>query len=163
MERSHRDPSIGTPRATARASLLGVNRHPNGATALLASGLTRHSFAARGRASTAGAAPAAGIAVALDTMPLWETTTTFGLPLAGTTGKLLREAVRAAAVLGLIALLGYSVLTAWTVLSQLEHVTLAECKHALDVVSVRDALLCVLGYRIGTELLRAVVRARRSE
>jgi len=28
---------------------------------------------------------------------------------------------------------------------------------------VRDALLCVLGYRIGTELLRAVVRARRSE
>ena len=45
-------------------------------------------------------------------MPLWETTTTFGLPLAGTTGKLLREAVRAAAVLGLLALLGYSVLTA---------------------------------------------------
>ena len=86
--------------------------------------------------------------------------TTFNLPRFGASA-LVREVVRTVAVLALLALLAYCVHAAWIVLRQLEHVTLAEIKRALDVVSVRDAVLCVVGYRVGTELLRAVVRARR--
>ncbi len=85
---------------------------------------------------------------------------TFGLPAFGA-HHAVREVVRGLVVLALLALLGYCVHAAWIVLRQLENVTLADIKHALDVVSVRDAVLCVIGYRVGTELLRAVVRARR--
>ena len=81
---------------------------------------------------------------------------TFGLPAFGAS-----NAARGLAVLALLALLGYCLHAAWIVLRQLEHVTLTDFKRALDVVSVRDAVLCVVGYRVGTELLRAVVRARR--
>jgi hypothetical protein len=84
----------------------------------------------------------------------------FGLPDFGAS-HVVREIVRAVAVLGLLALLVYCLHAVWIVLRQLEHVQLAEIKHALDVVSVRDAVLCVVGYKVGTELLRAVVRARR--
>jgi hypothetical protein len=85
---------------------------------------------------------------------------TFGLPMLGAS-NVVREIARGVAVLGLLVLLVYCLHAVWMVLRQLEHVTLAEIKHALDVVSVRDAVLCVVGYRVGTELLRAVVRARR--
>jgi len=40
-------------------------------------------------------------------------------------------------------------------------VKLSDCRHALDVVSVRDAVLCFLGYRLGLELLRSVTRRPR--
>jgi len=84
----------------------------------------------------------------------------FGLPGFGA-HHAVREVVRGVAVLAFLALLAYCVHAGWTVLRQLELVTLADIKHALDLVSVRDAILCVIGYRIGTELLRAVVRMRR--
>ena len=83
---------------------------------------------------------------------------TFGL--AGFAAPL-REVMRVLTVLGLVGVLAYCVHAAWTVLRQLEHVTLADMKHALDVVSVRDAVLCAVGYKVGTELMRAVVRTRR--
>ena len=85
---------------------------------------------------------------------------TFGLPMFGAS-SVAKEIARGVAVLALLALLVYCLHAVWIVLRQLEHVTLAEIKHALDVVSVRDAVLCVVGYRVGTELLRAVVRVRR--
>jgi len=47
---------------------------------------------------------------------------------------------------------------AWDVLAHLGTVKLAECRHVLDVVTIRDALLILLGYRLGIELLRAVTR-----
>jgi hypothetical protein len=40
-------------------------------------------------------------------------------------------------------------------------VKLSDVKRALDVVSVRDAILCVVGVAIGRELLRAVARVGR--
>jgi hypothetical protein len=86
--------------------------------------------------------------------------TTF-IPMFGASSAA-KDAVRGVAVLALLALLAYCIHAAWTVLRQLEHVTLAEIKHALDIVSVRDAILCVVGYRVGTELVRAVVRVRRN-
>ena len=85
----------------------------------------------------------------------------FSAPMLGASA-VTREIVRTVAVLALLAVLAYCVRSAWIVLRQLELVTLAVIKHALDVVSVRDAILCVIGYRIGTELLRALVRVRRS-
>jgi len=81
----------------------------------------------------------------------------FGLPAFGAS-----NVARGLAVVALLSLLAYCLHAAWIVLRQLEHVTLTDFKHALDVVSVRDAVLCVVGYKVGTELLRAVVRSRRA-
>jgi hypothetical protein len=44
---------------------------------------------------------------------------------------------------------------------RLANVKLSDCRRALDVVSVRDAVLCFLGYRLGLELLRSVTRRPR--
>ena len=85
----------------------------------------------------------------------------FRLPGFGAS-DIVKEATRSVAVLALLALLAYCLKAVWLVLRQLEHVTLADFKHALDVVSVRDAVLCVVAYRIGTELIRAAMRARRA-
>jgi hypothetical protein len=85
---------------------------------------------------------------------------TFGLPGFGA-HHVLRDVVRGLTVLGFAGVLAYCLHTAWAVLRQLQYVKLADMKHALDVVSVRDAVLCGVGYRVGTELLRAAVRARR--
>jgi len=77
-------------------------------------------------------------------------------------GSALRDLGRTAVVVAFVVLLGYCLTTAWTVLGQLGRVKLADCRHALDVVSVRDTVLCVLGYRVGIELLRAATRRRPS-
>jgi len=69
-----------------------------------------------------------------------------------------RRVSRLIAVIGLFGLLAYCLHAAWTVLGELSTVKLADCRRALDVVSVRDAVLCLTGYRIGVELLRAVTR-----
>ena len=73
----------------------------------------------------------------------------------------LKDVARIGAVLALLAVLAYCLHTAWDVLGRLGTVKLAECSHALEVVTVRDGVLCVVGYRIGIELLRAVTRLRR--
>ena len=73
----------------------------------------------------------------------------------------LKDAARVVAVLALLVILAYCVRTAWDVLGRLGMVKLSECSHALEIVTVRDGVLCILGYRIGIELLRAVTRLRR--
>ena len=72
-----------------------------------------------------------------------------------------RDGARFVAVLGFLVILGYCGSIAWDVLRHLANVKLSDCRHALDVVSVRDAVLCFLGYRLGLELLRSVTRKRR--
>src|SRR5262245_19611903 len=77
-------------------------------------------------------------------------------------GSARRDLRRAAVGAALVVLRGYCLTTAWTVLGQLGMVKLADCRHAFDAVSVRDAVLCILGYKIGIEFLRAVTRRRSS-
>jgi hypothetical protein len=84
------------------------------------------------------------------------------LPRVGLDGPLLRSLLRAVLVVGFVALLASCVATAWSVLGELSRVKLAHCSRALEVVSVRDAVLCGLGYVVGKALLRAVVRVSRS-
>ncbi|MCW5891747.1 MAG: hypothetical protein KIT14_14535 [bacterium] len=71
-----------------------------------------------------------------------------------------RAAARVATTVGLLVLLGYCVSVAWNVLEQLAAVRLLDVSDALRVVSVRDALLCLVGYKIAKELLRALLAAR---
>ena len=75
----------------------------------------------------------------------------------------LRDALRLAIVAGAIFMVIYCLETAWSVLGELRSVKLSDCSRALTVISVRDAILCLVGWRLGTELLRAVVRAKRSQ
>jgi hypothetical protein len=89
-------------------------------------------------------------------MVSWETV----LPFSSSPTTAMRDAMRYAVV---AALLAHCLHTAWGVLGELGRVKLADCKNALTVVSVRDLVLCVVGYRIGSELVRAVVRARQSQ
>jgi hypothetical protein len=79
-------------------------------------------------------------------------------PSARPSVRVLRDAARLGAVLTFLVILGYCLSTAWAVLGQLATVKVSDCRRALDVVSVRDALLCFLGYRVGLELLRAATR-----
>lgn len=85
----------------------------------------------------------------------------FTLSTFGVGRDALRKGARVVVILGLLALLAYCLQTAWTVLAELERVKLSEVKRALDVVSVRDAVLCLVGFAIGRELLRAIARASR--
>ena len=85
---------------------------------------------------------------------------TFTLQAFGFHRESVRRATRMLVALGLLALFGYCLATAWQVLEQLSHVKLSDVTRALAVVSVRDAVLCCVGYRIGTELLRAITRGR---
>ncbi len=86
----------------------------------------------------------------------------FSVLSTGREGPLLREAMRVAIVILAIALFGYCIKVAWDVLGQLEGVRLVDCMRALQVVSVRDAVLCLVGYGVGKELLKAVLGTRRS-
>jgi hypothetical protein len=93
-------------------------------------------------------------------MVSWEA----AFPFAGTRATaMVRDVTRAAVVVAFLVVLTYCLRTAWDVLGELSKVKLVDCKNALTVISVRDAVLCVVGYRIGAELLRAVVRARRTQ
>ena len=75
---------------------------------------------------------------------------------------LARSAVRSAALVALLVVFAYCTQIAWGVLQDLARVSLADLTHALPVVSVRDAILCIVGYRIGRELVVAVVQRRRT-
>lgn len=79
-------------------------------------------------------------------------------PIARTGRPTTKNVARAAAVVALLVAFAYCIHTVWIVLGNLGTVKLVEARHALDVVSVRDAVLCFIGYRLGSELLRAVVR-----
>ena len=46
-------------------------------------------------------------------------------------------------------------------LQDLGRVSVADVAQALRVVSVRDAILCMVGYRIGRELLVTLLQTRR--
>jgi hypothetical protein len=71
-----------------------------------------------------------------------------------------RRLARGLVLLGLFALFGYAVWRAWAVLSDLERVKLVELRRAFELVSVRDAILCVVGWRVGRELLHAAARPK---
>ena len=75
--------------------------------------------------------------------------------------RIMRLAARWGTTLAFLGLFAYCARTAWGVLGQLGHVTLAEGLEAFRVVSVRDTILCLVGYQIGKELLAAVLRNRR--
>lgn len=72
-----------------------------------------------------------------------------------------RAAARFATTTLLLALLAYCVTVGWEVLQQLRAVRLLDLTDALRVVSVRDAILCVLGWKIAKELLRALIAVRQ--
>ncbi len=72
----------------------------------------------------------------------------------------LKNAARVAVVVALLGLLAYSVTRAWAVLGELEAIKLIDCRRALEIVSVRHAIVCLVGYRLGRDLLRAVARAK---
>ncbi len=79
------------------------------------------------------------------------------------TGETLRKLGRGVIVAGALGLLAYSAVTAWHVLGELRTVRLSDCARALDSVSVGDAVLCIIGYKLGGELLRAIARASRAQ
>jgi hypothetical protein len=72
----------------------------------------------------------------------------------------LRGGIRALATAALLVVFAYCVWTAWDVLQGLGRVSLADMAQGLRVVSVRDAILCVIGYRVGRELLTALLQRR---
>ena len=74
----------------------------------------------------------------------------------------LRRAIRVAAIGALLVVFGYCGYTAWGVLQGLSRVSLADMAQAFRVVSVRDAILCLVGYRVGRELVTALLQRRRS-
>jgi hypothetical protein len=75
----------------------------------------------------------------------------------------LKAVARVLALVGFLALFGYSLTRAWVVLGELGHVKLVDLRNVLEVVTVRDAILCVVGYRLGSDLLQAALRARRRD
>ena len=74
----------------------------------------------------------------------------------------IRRAVRVPLTLGLLVAFAYCAHTAWHVLNGLSQISLADMAHTLHVVSVRDLILCAVGWRLGRELLVALLRGRRS-
>lgn len=72
-----------------------------------------------------------------------------------------RSAARTALTASLLMAFVYCARVAWDVLGDLGRVSLADLTQALRVVSVRDAILCLVGFRIGRELLVAAVQRRR--
>ena len=79
---------------------------------------------------------------------------------AATGSDLGRRALRIAMTVALLVVFGYCTATAWGVLRDLGRVSLADLTQALRVVSVRDAILCMVGYRVGRELLVALLQRR---
>jgi hypothetical protein len=73
---------------------------------------------------------------------------------------LTRRVLRIAGTAALIVVFGYCMKTAWDVLQDLGRVTLADMAQALRVVSVRDAILCIVGLRVGRELVTALLQRR---
>jgi hypothetical protein len=76
------------------------------------------------------------------------------------TRDLVRKIAQAVGTAGVLVLFGYCLRTAWDVLQGLGRVSVADVAQALRVVSVRDAILCIVGYRIGRELLTTILSRR---
>jgi hypothetical protein len=75
----------------------------------------------------------------------------------------LRRIARFSVVVALLALLAYCMRVTWLVLDDLAVVKLSQCRRALDVVSVRDAVLCLVGFLLARELVRSVARLSRRD
>ena len=73
----------------------------------------------------------------------------------------LGRAARAAVTVVAMVMFAYCARTAWSVLDDLNRVSVAELAQAFRVVSVRDAILCAVGWRVGRELLSTALQARR--
>jgi hypothetical protein len=76
---------------------------------------------------------------------------------------LTRRVLRIASTAALVVVFGYCMKTAWDVLQDLGRVTLADMAQALRVVSVRDAILCIVGIRVGRELVTALLQRRSGQ
>jgi hypothetical protein len=61
---------------------------------------------------------------------------------------------------GIVAVFTYSSSVAWTVLDSLRRVSVADATAALRFVSVRDAILCAVAWRVGRALLQTLPRRR---
>ena len=79
----------------------------------------------------------------------------------GWLGQVLRRVARGGVVLAAIVVVTYAVLRARGVLTELQGVSLADCRRALDLVSVGDALVCFVGFKLAKELIRAVAGLRQ--
>ena len=75
---------------------------------------------------------------------------------------LVREMLGVVAAVGLLVILVVCAQTGWQVLQTLGQVKLSDASHALQIISVRDAVLCVVGYRVAMRLVHVFVRSRRS-
>jgi hypothetical protein len=75
---------------------------------------------------------------------------------------LVREMLGVVAAVGLLVILVVCAQTGWQVLQTLGQVKLSDASHALQIISVRDAVLCVVGYRVAMRLVQVFVRSRRS-
>jgi len=76
---------------------------------------------------------------------------------------LVREMLGVVAAVGLLVILVVCAQTGWQVLQTLGQVKLSDATHALSVISVRDAVLCVVGYRIAMRLVQVLIRNRRGQ
>ncbi|HSV08836.1 MAG TPA: hypothetical protein VLI07_20135 [Candidatus Binatus sp.] len=76
--------------------------------------------------------------------------------------RTLREMLGVVAAVGLLVILVVCAQTGWQVLQTLGQVKLSDASHALQIISVRDAVLCVVGYRVAMRLVQVFVRSRRS-
>ena len=74
---------------------------------------------------------------------------------------LVREVLGVGAAVGLLVALVLCAQTAWQVLQVLGQVKLSDATHALSIISVRDAVLCVVGYRVAMRLVQVFIRNRR--
>src|SRR5258705_8301942 len=113
----------------------------------------------------AGAREQAGIAVAPFRMPYQQdrtasATAQYVVLEPAAARDALRSIVRVAATTALLVVFAYCVWTAWFVLQGLGRVSLADMAQGLRVVTVRDAILCLIGYRVGRELLTALLQRR---
>jgi hypothetical protein len=77
--------------------------------------------------------------------------------------RTIRDLARSAASAALLLFLVYCVSVAWDVLTDLGTVKLIDVRKAFEVVTVRDAILCVVGYRIAKDVLRALVARRQPQ
>jgi len=63
------------------------------------------------------------------------------------------------AVLAVVAF-AYCARAGWEVLQALRQVRLAELRQAAELLSVGDVLLCLIGYGLGKEILKAAIQRR---
>ena len=68
--------------------------------------------------------------------------------------------VRVGSVWSAIAMVAYATLRAHGMLQELQGVPLATVWQAVERVSVGDAIVCFIGYRLAVELIRAALAPR---